>query len=349
MKMFVLLLLALLRDAAGMTFLYHHENATQKLICSKSSDQDKTGWWFTNKSLQSFGQQSSNSISCERQCDPLVPCHTKGKGRDFRCRHGGIVACKNLMGNTSNHLPLFSREEDCRDFDFFIVSRTQNKIETKVYSINITQEEQNLSLPCKFELEKERNIFAVYWIKETDESTCLFSASNEVASYNLRTFSYDINCCVDAGIKGRRLNNSTPLDVAGLNQSHEITIVNATSSDSGKYLCIVGVFKSHPVWMIVTNVSVNVQEEPLASSPGCKHVGEISLGVIGGLFLLGGIILFLCWKKKSKGKTPEIHQRNQTEMDEDDCKYNCWPEKGVSLSELQIFSSSHHFRVLLIS
>nr|XP_003227481.2 PREDICTED: uncharacterized protein LOC100566515 [Anolis carolinensis] len=308
--MLALLILALLRDVAGMTFLDHDGNATRKLICSKSSPKDRTGWWFTGKSLQSFGQQSCNSTVCGEQCDPPASCHTEGEELDFKPRHGGIVACKNLTGTTSNQLPLFSKEEDCKDFDFFMVGRTQNTIKTKVYSKNIPKEEKNLSLSCQFELEESTVTFAVYWIKEAGGSTCLFSASNEDC-HNSRVYSYDINCCVDAGIKGRRLKNSTALDTAGRTQSHEITITNVNSSDSGKYLCLVGVFRRPLVWMIVTNISVNVQEEAFAAS-GFRYV-------IVGLFLLVGIILILCWRKKSKGKPPEIHQRDQTEMEGDEC------------------------------
>ncbi|XP_077774894.1 uncharacterized protein LOC114584903 isoform X4 [Podarcis muralis] len=50
---------------------------------------------------------------------------------------------------------------------------------------------------------------------------------------------------------------------------------------------------------------------------------QISLGVVGGIVLISGIILFLCWKKKSKGKAYESQQRDQTttEMEEDCSPY----------------------------
>ncbi|KAH0619832.1 hypothetical protein JD844_014163 [Phrynosoma platyrhinos] len=256
--------------------------------------------------------------------DKKDPCYTEGKELGFRSPNGGIVACKSLTDNeTLKQVPLFTDEEDCRNFDFFILA--QSKAEMKAHSTNAPLEksvsvgQNNFSLPCQFNLTKNTTTFAVYWIKESDRSTCLFSASNE-GYYNHCNLSCDINCCVDAGIKDRRHLHPTGLDACHQKQSHEIMIDNITLSDSGIYLCIVTAFAAKQEWMIVTNISVKVEEDPLPS-PVLKNVLELSLGVIGGVFLLSMMIVFLCWKKKSRGKPLELHQRDQsaTEMEGDDC------------------------------
>ncbi|XP_042331286.1 uncharacterized protein LOC121934657 isoform X2 [Sceloporus undulatus] len=267
--MFAVLILPFLRGITGATFFRHSDNSEQKLLCSVSSDQNKTGWWFGGTSLQQFGQPTDAYTSCGGTYNKTDPCYTEGKELVFKSPNGGSVACKSLADHeTFNQVPLFTNEEDCKNFDFFIVAITQNK----------------------------------------------------AGGYNHHNLSYDTNCCVDAGIKDRRCFHHTTLDRDGQNQSHEITILNATLSDGGKYLCIVTAFASKQEWRIITNVSVTVEEDPLPP-PVFRNVLELSLGVIGGLFLLSMIILFLCWKKKLRGKPLELHERDQsaTEMDGEDC------------------------------
>ncbi|XP_042331284.1 uncharacterized protein LOC121934657 isoform X1 [Sceloporus undulatus] len=324
--MFAVLILPFLRGITGATFFRHSDNSEQKLLCSVSSDQNKTGWWFGGTSLQQFGQPTDAYTSCGGTYNKTDPCYTEGKELVFKSPNGGSVACKSLADHeTFNQVPLFTNEEDCKNFDFFIVAITQNKAETKTPSTNaplakaVSLGQNNFSLACQFKLTQNTGTFSVYWIKEGDRSMCLFSASNE-GGYNHHNLSYDTNCCVDAGIKDRRCFHHTTLDRDGQNQSHEITILNATLSDGGKYLCIVTAFASKQEWRIITNVSVTVEEDPLPP-PVFRNVLELSLGVIGGLFLLSMIILFLCWKKKLRGKPLELHERDQsaTEMDGEDC------------------------------
>ncbi|XP_042331287.1 uncharacterized protein LOC121934657 isoform X3 [Sceloporus undulatus] len=183
--MFAVLILPFLRGITGATFFRHSDNSEQKLLCSVSSDQNKTGWWFGGTSLQQFGQPTDAYTSCGGTYNKTDPCYTEGKELVFKSPNGGSVACKSLADHeTFNQVPLFTNEEDCKNFDFFIVAITQNK-----------------------------------------------------------------------------------------------------------------------------------------AAPVFRNVLELSLGVIGGLFLLSMIILFLCWKKKLRGKPLELHERDQsaTEMDGEDC------------------------------
>ncbi|XP_077174483.1 uncharacterized protein LOC143828117 isoform X2 [Paroedura picta] len=140
-----------------------------------------------------------------------------------------------------------------------------------------------------------------------------------------RNFSEDVNCCVDAAVKQRRTDRTYVRD---RRLHHHLTIANASSSDSGTYLCVVAIWTSTYEWKIARNVSVEVKnstssreradEEDVSYS--LTNESQISLAVIGGLILIGGIIGVLYWKKKAKGNPVEL-SRDQVEMEleKDEC------------------------------
>ncbi|XP_044294806.1 uncharacterized protein LOC123027719 isoform X4 [Varanus komodoensis] len=77
------------------------------------------------------------------------------------------------------------------------------------------------------------------------------------------------------------------------------------------------------------------RQTPLLNNPEhCRHFHffivakinesgllQISLGVMGSILVVGGLIAFLCWKKNPRGKPSEPHQRDRTatEMKEEEC------------------------------
>ncbi|XP_054858876.1 uncharacterized protein LOC129345674 isoform X2 [Eublepharis macularius] len=188
------------------------------------------------------------------------------------------------------------------------------------------KEKGNFTLSCEVEIKHKSKTFALYWIKDTSPSACLLSASNE--GNHGSNLSFDVNCCVDPTVKERRDNHSVISDDRKIN--HTLTIFNATSSDSGMYLCVVTAWEHKHVWKIAYNVSIEVEntynmsinaENPTTLSPPSTNALPISLGVIGGVILICGIMWLLYWKKKSKGNPVERLGRNQAavEMEGDEC------------------------------
>ncbi|XP_053220957.1 uncharacterized protein LOC128401661 isoform X1 [Podarcis raffonei] len=322
--MFFMLILLFLREISGATFVNIYENENHWLSCSNTSaDQKESRWWL--------GKDCSSLVQFEPMpCDPSSQCPA-GKNptsRYINCTQrnvsiaafpgGGIFACKALSGsNASDPHPLINKEDHCRNFNFFIVAIINNTVESNMQSevLVVVEGEQSFSLPCEFDLTGARDIFTLYWIKETFERRCLASVSNED-----HWFSNDLNCCVGTKIKKRQVKNLTdPLD---RHQSHYLTIFNTTTSDTGVYFCLVAVYTNRHMWKIVNNVTVQVRKGNSEGSTFTKEL-QISLGVVGGIVLISGIILFLSWKKKSKGKAYESQQRDQTttEMEEECSPY----------------------------
>ncbi|XP_033023335.1 uncharacterized protein LOC117056794 isoform X2 [Lacerta agilis] len=261
--MFFMLILLFLREISGATFINLYENENHWLSCSNTSaDQKESRWWL--------GKDCSSLVQFQPMpCDPSSQCPS---GKDPTSRYlnctqrnvsiaafpgGGIFACKALSGSNASDLhPLINKEDHCRNFNFFIVAIINNTAESNMQSNNlvVVEGEQNFSLPCEFDLTGAKDIFTLYWIKETFERRCLASVSNEDHS-----FSNNLNCCVGTKIKKRQVNNlSLPFD---RHQSHYLTIFNTTTSDTGVYFCLVAVYTNRHVWKIVNNVSVQVQKD----------------------------------------------------------------------------------------
>ncbi|XP_039196105.1 uncharacterized protein LOC120306604 isoform X1 [Crotalus tigris] len=318
-----LLTLLWLREAAGATFFYQYktENVTQ--ICNKSLGENNATWWFGQhkSSLQIFEQRCCNqnkSQKCKRE-----NCHNKLHLGDFSS--GGIFACRSLMGHPipENQTPIFTSKNNCTNFNFFIIAIINSTAEQSSENIRGKSEEnvsieqkENFTLSCEFELTTDTTTFAVYWFKETEPSSCLFSASNEDL-HNLVSFSYDVNCCIDEAFRGRRINSSKTSGAQGEKQTHTVTISNSTGADSASYICVVAAYNRKYTWTIERRTSVSVRE---ASPRSSKLKLKISLAAIAAVTLLmGGIILFLCCKKKAKGKPLEGQQRDQTTDATEDC------------------------------
>ncbi|XP_061451159.1 uncharacterized protein LOC133369706 [Rhineura floridana] len=330
MIMIFVLLFPFLREITGATFFYHYESADHLLSClNTSANRDETRWWLGApwSSLQVFCpmhcDQSGNPLNStgqEDRCSSSPNC-TQRNVSIAAFPHGGIFACYTLSDNMSDTRPLFNFRDNCNNFNFFIVAIINSAAEEKIKTIPVLPEESksvkeqyNFSLSCKFELDD--SIFALYWIKETNRTTCLSSVSNG-DFFTTGDFSNDVNCCVDTKIKNWQVNNLT--GPAERHQSHELTVFNVTTSDTGVYFCLVVAFSQKHVWKVVNNVSVKVEKRN-GIVPVFTNELQISLGVIGGIALISGITLFLRWRKNSKGKPSELHQRDLTNAEmEDDC------------------------------
>ncbi|KAJ6664150.1 hypothetical protein lerEdw1_008365 [Lerista edwardsae] len=273
--MMFLLILILLRESTGDTFFRHYEKETPTLTCSKAAAEDEIVWYA--------GQGSSSLLkfelmNCDENGKPLQPCGVEEKEleeSDSLCTErnifisafpaGGIFACKPLIDNKSYRCPVFNDEDDCNTYDFFIIAiinstdqvksdETRKPVEPPLSPVvKMVNEKDNFTLSCEF-VTKGNDPFAMYWIKDTDPNTCIFSVTNE----DNGVFYHDDNCCIDATIKRRRTNNSTGSGEE--HQRHDITIHNAIPSDSGRYLCVFSEWhKKQHKWKIRANVSVEVK------------------------------------------------------------------------------------------
>nr|XP_020640518.1 uncharacterized protein LOC110074559 [Pogona vitticeps] len=302
------MLLVFIRGIAGATFFLNYEAKNQTLICKASSHPGGTAWWFGDHSTQKFKMSKGAVSTCPTEQQGGDPCYTEGKELNSAFPHGQIVACKSHEKNKTSGPPIFTNKEDCREFDFFILAK-MNRTEQKRLQVK----GKNFSLPCEFQLQENVANFAVYWLKETDQTTCLHSVSNE-DHHDIRSFSYNINCCVDANMENRTLSDSKIIDSEGRHQNHELTIVDVIPSDTGIYLCVLTMFAKPQNWRIVTNMSVEVED------PSSSTVLKVSLGIVGGVVLISGIgLLFYC--KNRKATASEQHQRDYTiaEREVDDC------------------------------
>lgn len=136
----------------------------------------------------------------------------------------------------------------------FSITEQNTSVESKALKPLTVEENKNFSLFCEFDMKPGRT-FTVYWLKDTDPSTCIFSATNEDSNI-FSDLNFDLNCCINATVKRRRVHNS---DSQESHQRHDITIMNAILSDSGRYLCVVSTWDKGHKWKIVSNVSVEVQ------------------------------------------------------------------------------------------
>ncbi|XP_026565732.1 uncharacterized protein LOC113442390 [Pseudonaja textilis] len=316
-----LLPLLLLREAAGATFFLQYETVPMTQNCNASFEHGDAAWWA--------GQHNSSLQKFERWCgypnESHSPSSSKNKHENcpnnFSWSHfhrGGIFACITppILQNAN---PVFTSKENCTNFNFFVVAIVKSPKEQRSENIhrkieeNISiKEQQNFTLSCEFEPGKDTTTFAVYWFKETTPSKCLFSASNEDTHAPSIVF-YDVNCCIDDAFRGRRINGT----ISPQNQTYAVIITNSTMADNGVYLCVVAAYNRGYTWTIERRISVNVRK----ASPQSSNVGfKISLAAItAAVLLMGGIILFLCCKKKAKGKPLENQQRDQTTVATEDC------------------------------
>ncbi|KAL7980358.1 hypothetical protein Chor_014687 [Crotalus horridus] len=275
-----LLTLLWLREAAGATFFYQYktENVTQ--ICNKSLGENNATWWFGQhkSSLQIFEQRCCNQNKlqkCKRE-----NCHNKLHLGDFSS--GGIFACRSLMGRPipENQTPIFTSKNNCTNFNFFIIAIINSTAEQSSENIRGKSEEnvsieqkENFTLSCEFELTTDTTTFAVYWFKETEPSSCLFSASNEDL-HNLVSFSYDVNCCIDEAFRGRRINSSKTSGAQGEKQTHIVTISNSTRADSASYICVVAAYNKKYTWTIERRTSLKTRTQDLPSSNCSSHASD---------------------------------------------------------------------------
>ncbi|XP_077174482.1 uncharacterized protein LOC143828117 isoform X1 [Paroedura picta] len=324
--MVVLLTLAFSRETAGATFFYQYDrNGSHVLNCSQSATHYV---WYKGKdsSLQEFEEMGGNQTA-KTSCVEVPSSHCTG--RTLSIPEGGIFACAPWTKNPVN--PLFNNSTHCSNFDFFVVAVGSRPEKEKAFgktsdlskSVQNVSEKDSFNLTCELEITPSNTQLALYWFKETTPSRCLFSAADE--GNFARNFSEDVNCCVDAAVKQRRTDRTYVRD---RRLHHHLTIANASSSDSGTYLCVVAIWTSTYEWKIARNVSVEVKnstssreradEEDVSYS--LTNESQISLAVIGGLILIGGIIGVLYWKKKAKGNPVEL-SRDQVEMEleKDEC------------------------------
>ncbi|XP_025029686.1 uncharacterized protein LOC103062734 [Python bivittatus] len=321
--MISLLILLFLREVTGATFFHQYESEHQIQIFNESAGESNTAWWFgQDNSLQRFEQSCCSKDGDLHDDFGCEECHNKFHLDNFQ--NGGMFACKTLTGLSTpkKETPVFTSEEDCEEFNFFIVAIINSTAEQSSKNTGVQSEEkvsneekENFNLSCKFELGAKTSEFVVYWFKETEPTTCLFSVTNE-GQHSLDNFDNDINCCIDPAFKERRINFSTTLDSEHRHQSHTVTITHSTASDSGIYFCVVAAYNKKYRWTIESRISVTIrQSSPLSSKIKLK----ISLAVTAAMCLVVGIILFLCWKKNAKGKPLECQQRDQTTVAPEDC------------------------------
>ncbi|KAL8197104.1 UNVERIFIED_CONTAM: hypothetical protein K2H54_011102 [Gekko kuhli] len=349
--MVFMLTLAFPRETAGATFFRQYDkNGNHSLTCSQSAT--KYAWYRgrgSPSSLQEFEgiDKDRNKISTP-QCAVNPTSHDTNK--TLHTSGGGVFACAPWTENRT--CPLFSNSSHCSSFDFFIVAIRNLTEEVKTFG-NISKlpvlairEKDPLNLTCELQIKNSPTEVALYWFKETAPSLCLFSAENE--GHLGGNFSSDVNCCVDPAVKQRRTDHSVSFNEECLRQ--HLTIVNASSSDSGTYLCVVAVWTDarKRVWTVARNVSVEVAtsapppvlppddrtDEEGSSPDSLPNALPVSLGVIGGVILIGGILGLLYWKKKAKGNPVEERPRNQMEMEEDDCSpYAVSSRKDIDRNE----------------
>ncbi|XP_053127830.1 uncharacterized protein LOC128334745 [Hemicordylus capensis] len=328
--MLFVVVLIFLKEATGDTFFIHHDGQGPKeLVCKRATKaEDRIAWYAGTESMQTL-----NLMSCAQGGNILPPrsavqpvnsstnfdLHCKKKASIVSFSTGGVFACKSLRDNRMEYTyPLFSNSTHCSIYDFFIVAVPNRTAEEKIFeesseplrkSLSV-DESDSFTLDCRFQLNDSSLTFVVYWIKDTSPNTCLHSVANE-GGY-VTNFSYDVNCCVDATIKERQEHHSS---VNGSQHWHNITIFNATSSDSGTYFCIVSAwsFGKH-IWKTASELSVKVGNHKV---PWLL----ITLGAIGGFVLIGGITWFFCWKKNSQGKSGKQDHRDPptVELEGDEC------------------------------
>ncbi|KAM6426631.1 uncharacterized protein PHA67_004488 isoform 1-T1 [Liasis olivaceus] len=321
--MISLLILLFLREVTGATFFRQYKGEHQIQTCNESAGESNTAWWFgQDNSLQKFKWGCYSKVG--ELCDDSDGEEYHNKFHLDNFKNGGILACKTLTGLSTlkKKIPIFTSEEDCEEFNFFIVAIINSTAGGRIQNTRVQSEEkvsieekEDFNISCQFELEAKTSEFVVYWFKETEPTTCLFSVSND-GQHSLNNFDNDINCCIDPAFKERRINSSTTLGSEHQQQSHTVTITSSTVSDSGIYFCVVAAYITKYRWTIESRISVTVRQSSPQSS---KLKLKISLAVIAALFLVGGIILFLCWKKNAKGKSLECQQRDQTTVAPEDC------------------------------
>ncbi|XP_078541315.1 uncharacterized protein LOC144826643 isoform X2 [Lissotriton helveticus] len=200
---------------------------------------------------------------------------TRKKKSDQRLRQelgSQEIADASLSSRKCRSEKLEPDEEDGKNCTDSSAQRThkEEREPTQDSSDEITKpERKNITLPCNFTT--DGSPFILYWIRAAEHAQCLYSVAG--VDHEPR---FNEHCCVHEE-KNPRIHNHSDKHISAKIQKHNIEIKNATSSDSGHYLCIGARLIKQPYqWEIVRNISLLVEKKN-----GTKGVHEGSPYAVG--------------------------------------------------------------------
>ncbi|XP_035191649.1 uncharacterized protein LOC118172082 [Oxyura jamaicensis] len=301
-----LTIMSFLGEITGETFFRRQEHENLALQCNQQAAKGKAeiAWYIADSNLQQFKlincSSKESTFSCGKKGGP------SGCSDTLQVAHispeGGLFACGAVPSDrTPATCPLFHNVSHCKHYNFFLTQTTSSTQVSESESLDSVPEttksslvfEDNITLSCEFETTCSGECFALYWIRAAKTSECIFSLANEAGTSRL---TYNEHCCIDEDIRGRLLNNT---DFSSTDKKSNVTILNATSSDSGEYLCIVTIWTNGKhVWRVANNLSVEVRKDKATYIQW-----YIASGAIAGIIFLC-VVTWLTYLKtaKSKGK-----------------------------------------------
>ncbi|KAJ8247892.1 hypothetical protein GJAV_G00251760 [Gymnothorax javanicus] len=230
----------------------------------------------------------------------------------------GVFACVYKTGLKLIHPFINTNKNDYFILAFKNLDVLESSFVTEKHLHIDIQEGEPIFLTCNFSISPNFSTspYIVYWIKISDKgSTCVYS-------YNY-DHGYEIHHNYYRHIGNNlltRISNSTAVNPRTFNHNHDLTIINATHSDSGQYLCALNVIKNKGNWVVISNVTVatkrtehsNTNTTQDSKGKFIPYLG-ICLGV-ASLVAIGVLAIGIYLKKKTiitKESQPESKQRHE--------------------------------------
>ncbi|XP_072258407.1 uncharacterized protein [Pyxicephalus adspersus] len=215
-------------------------------------------------------------------------------------------------------------EDFCNSNKTIIISSTNDITDEKKSDSDYYVESGNFTFDCHVNLTVS---YALLWIAEYHDGSTKCLSSMEVDNYFF-TFSENKLCCPIKGVS-QRINQTL--------SHHYLDIYNITSSQYGKYLCIVFYHKKdNYVWKTINKTIIQV------TNGGGKLTGDIPYivsGIIGGLGAVGVILCLVIFCRKFKGKQKKI---NQSHSNITPTEYECTPYAVSSRQDLKSNTMNIH-------
>ncbi|KAJ8247891.1 hypothetical protein GJAV_G00251750 [Gymnothorax javanicus] len=266
----VSLLLLLIVQAQGATyFLYRGRDEPGIMRCEHKAwlidldydDEVDCRFILKDKGSEESSEEKSECQELKKYKNTLKRCTMEKTKNCIIVKNpeeiNGVFACVDKPGLKYIH-PLNNTDKN----DYFIIAFKkldvlESSSVTEKHSHIDIQDGEPIFLTCNFSISPAFSTYryVVYWIKISDKgSTCVYS-------YNLDD-DYEIHYNVYRHIGNNlltRISNSTAVNPYTFNHHHNLTIISATHSDSGQYLCALNVIKEGKSnWAVISNVTVTM-------------------------------------------------------------------------------------------
>ncbi|XP_062381236.1 uncharacterized protein LOC134069300 [Sardina pilchardus] len=199
-----------------------------------------------------------NSKKSECPAGTLTPCSEMKRSSSRMCGlyvKRGFFVCTTVKSDSCFIHPF---KPSAHHVESFIVAQEEpDMVSDPVVESSVhVSAGGSINLTCIFTIKGSysNQRFVVYWIKTAAESsTCVYSFHLD-AGYDS---GFDEHCAIDKDLLLRRSHTSLP-SLTDTN-THNLTISNATHSDSGQYVCALQVnINNQQHWRVITNTTVTV-------------------------------------------------------------------------------------------